>query len=367
MKGVRATLRPGPWTSMLREWSSRQPSRCTAMIRRQKVIAAVSALSLTLGGCLAIPVPTSGKKVLSGRPVDDEQLAFLTPAVTTRREVIERLGNPNILWEDARVFAYSWEVRQGAVYWVAYGGFGREDLPEHHLLLIQFDEHGRLSRFERTIRPASQLYADFLEKWVGQPGPTELEPAPAVTGETATVLLRIRCTIGDQPCEPFPARRLPLVGLGLGTFDTVGEPKITRYDSFSKESWREGWVYYSLSPGVYYLAIQGPDSNLLYGRQIRDAPRWRLDIPEGARMVYAGTVQLAGRVEYSNILPTGSDEWTVSDEHELADRLLAENLPDAGTSETILMQRWHPGDPIIIRSPTRNVARPCDPKGPPPG
>jgi hypothetical protein len=57
------------------------------MIRRQMVIAAVSALSLALGGCLAIPVPTS-QKVLSGRPIDDEQLAFLTPAVTTRCEVI---------------------------------------------------------------------------------------------------------------------------------------------------------------------------------------------------------------------------------------------------------------------------------------
>jgi hypothetical protein len=83
-------------------------------------------------------------------------------------------------------------------------------------------------------------------------------------------------------------------------------------------------------------------------------------------MVYVGTVQLAGRVEYNNILPTDSDEWTVSDEHELADRLLADNLPDAGTSETILMQRWHPGDPIIIRSPALNEAKPYDPKGSPP-
>jgi hypothetical protein len=235
------------------------------------------------------------------------------------------------------------------------------------VLLIEFDEQGKLSRFERTIRPSFKRYADFLEKWVGQPGATKLDPAAAMVEETAIVLLRIRCTIGDQPCEPFPARRPPLVGLGLGTFDTVGEPELTRYDSFSKESWREGWVYFSLSPGVYYLAIQGPDSNLLHGRNIRDAPRWRLDVPEGARMVYAGTVQLAGRVEYNSILPTDSDEWTVSDEHELADRLLAENLPDAGASETILMQRWHPGDPIIIRSPARNLAKPYDPKGPPPG
>lgn len=124
---------------------------------------------LSLSSCV-VPVPTKEDKVLAGKPVTDEQLAFLAPKITTQEEVIERLGSPNVIWEDARVFAYNWEMRQGILFWAvggyATGAAGMKDIPKNYLLLIQFDEQNRVMRFTRTVRPLSQSYADCLKEWL---------------------------------------------------------------------------------------------------------------------------------------------------------------------------------------------------------
>ena len=57
---------------------------------------------VSLSGCIMLPLPAS-EKLLAGTPVTQEQLTFLTPQVTTKQEVIERLGSPNFIWEDARL------------------------------------------------------------------------------------------------------------------------------------------------------------------------------------------------------------------------------------------------------------------------
>ena len=121
-------------------------------------------------GCCLLPVPTGEDKMLSGKQVKDEQLSFLAPGVTTRQEVIERLGNPAVIWEDARVFVYRWEMRQGILFWAvgAYysGALGMTDLPKKYLFLIRFDEQDRVQRFERTVCPSFRSYSDCLTEWV---------------------------------------------------------------------------------------------------------------------------------------------------------------------------------------------------------
>ena len=131
---------------------------------------------LLMESCIMVPVPTKEDRVLAGKPVTDAQLSFLTPKVTTMEEVVERLGNPNIIWEDARVFVYKWDMRQGILFWaVMWTPGGMEDIPKHYLLLIRFDEQGRVLRFTRTTRPLSQPLADFLQKWLQNSGG---EPQP---------------------------------------------------------------------------------------------------------------------------------------------------------------------------------------------
>jgi outer membrane protein assembly factor BamE (lipoprotein component of BamABCDE complex) len=126
--------------------------------------------ALALASCVVLPVATQENKVLGGKPVSEEQLAFLAPKITTKREVLERLGRPNVIWEDARVFAYNWEMRQGILFWVVSGyttgAAGMEDIPKHYLLLIQFDRQERVRRFARTVRPASKSYGEFLQEWL---------------------------------------------------------------------------------------------------------------------------------------------------------------------------------------------------------
>lgn len=124
-----------------------------------------------LNGCVLLPIPTGERKVLEGKRVTQEQMAFLTPNVTTKKEVIDRLGSPDVIWEDARVFVYQWVMRWGflfcAVGGYTTGGAGIEDIPKKYGLLIQFDEQDRLRRFEKVVFPAFKSYGDFLKEWVG--------------------------------------------------------------------------------------------------------------------------------------------------------------------------------------------------------
>lgn len=89
---------------------------------------------------------------------------------TTRSEVVARLGNPDVIWEEARLFAYNWEMRQGILVWAvgAYysGAAGVADIPRHYMLLIRFDDQDRVQRFERAVRPARETYGDFLKEWI---------------------------------------------------------------------------------------------------------------------------------------------------------------------------------------------------------
>jgi outer membrane protein assembly factor BamE (lipoprotein component of BamABCDE complex) len=113
-----------------------------------------------------LPAPTQEDKVLSGKPVNDEQISFLKLEITTKEEVIERLGNPNIIREDAWLFVYSWDMRQGILVWAAgahyTGGAGMKDIAKHYLLIIRFNEQGRVFDFTKTTRPLGRFYADFL-------------------------------------------------------------------------------------------------------------------------------------------------------------------------------------------------------------
>lgn len=114
-----------------------------------------------------VPVPWAEDKVLTGKQVTEEQISFLTPNVTTKQEVLERLGNPIVIWEDTRVFVYNWKMRQGIIFWAVYGGgLGMGDIPKQYMLIIEFDEQDRIQRFERAVCPMNRSYSECLTEWV---------------------------------------------------------------------------------------------------------------------------------------------------------------------------------------------------------
>jgi len=196
---------------------------------------------------------------------------------------------------------------------------------------------------------------------------TAKDKAALASGEKALVLLRIQCSVDNQPCEPFikPSFTVePIFVFGLGTFETVGEPKYAIHGFLSQEARQAGWIYFLLPPGIYYLAVLGPDSAVISKtdstNDFRDAPRWRLDVLENTKLIYVGTLHFTGKTEGKLlfggkvIYPVNTDEIPLQDEREPASHLLAEHFPNAGEVKTILLQRWRPGDSIIIRTPKRS-------------
>jgi hypothetical protein len=122
-----------------------------------------------------------------------------------------------------------------------------------------------------------------------------------------------------------------------------------------------------LDPGIYYLAVVGPESS--YGEVViagpdlplRKGPRWRIDVPEHVPCIYAGTLQFAGKTEGELMLggkiirPVQTDDVPLRDESANARQVIAEHFPAIGMPKTLLMQRWQPGEPIIIRTPRRST------------
>jgi outer membrane protein assembly factor BamE (lipoprotein component of BamABCDE complex) len=132
-------------------------------------IIVLTCIFFVLTGCIAIPIPTTETKLLAGKPVVNDQISLLIPEITAKEEVLQIFGNPNVIWEDARIFSYNWDKRQAVLLW-AVGGYGGgtggiADIPKQYHLLIQFDEQGRVQRFERAVRPLTQSYIDFLIDW----------------------------------------------------------------------------------------------------------------------------------------------------------------------------------------------------------
>jgi hypothetical protein len=124
-------------------------------------------------GCIMVPIPTQEGKVLAGKPVAEEQLLFLSPDTTTKEEVLERLGSPDVIWEEAHLFAYNWVMRQGILFWAVgagnSGAAGAWDIPKRYMLLIQFDDQDRVRRFDRAVWPLRKSYGDFLKEWIRNP------------------------------------------------------------------------------------------------------------------------------------------------------------------------------------------------------
>ena len=148
------------------------------------------------------------------------------------------------------------------------------------------------------------------------------------------------------------------VGLAIGNFETGGLPtqRLDWIRFLSEESRQNGWIYLVLTPGVHYMAVQGSrrTNAFTYAARFKTAPRWRLDIPADAAVVYAGTLDLRGT---SMALLFGGrlmvtiegDNSTVRDESVLAADVIGRNLADLGSPKTALMT-YHTG-PLILTTP----------------
>jgi len=186
--------------------------------------------------------------------------------------------------------------------------------------------------------------------------PSGKQYAAIQAGKRAVVLLRVTAELKDgTEVAAFPSPLTgDIIGLGLGGFETGGEVKRTSPTSLSAETRRQGWIYFILEPGIYYLAVQGARTGdvTAYERELKSLQPWRIEIPVGSPVAYAGTLHLEcqskwyiGGGKSCNFI----EGIVVRNEQALAMTISEKYLSDLGPPQTLLMQR-HSG-PIILRTP----------------
>jgi outer membrane protein assembly factor BamE (lipoprotein component of BamABCDE complex) len=116
-------------------------------------------------GCITIP--TSENKVLSGEKITDKQLVFIEQGITSKSDIIDKLGLPDIHLIDKNIFAYDWQTRQAIMIWVLPGGAaGAADIPKNYVLLIRFDVEDIVRNHAITKRSLLESYGDHLMEWI---------------------------------------------------------------------------------------------------------------------------------------------------------------------------------------------------------
>ena len=127
------------------------------------ILATISA-ALILTACVTLPVPR-----LDPPEISDEQLVPIEIGKTTPAEVEAALGEPNIVWETERIWVYE-EGPSGHILLVGYGNARMMDLGED-VVIMRFDEEGRIERLDRRTGPLSRHdYGDFLRAWLAEQG-----------------------------------------------------------------------------------------------------------------------------------------------------------------------------------------------------
>lgn len=189
---------------------------------------------------------------------------------------------------------------------------------------------------------------------------TDPEKAAVAGGEKTIVLLRVTCTLENQRAfEPFRGMIADdNISFGLGAFETGGVPVREWSQRFpSAESRKQGWTYFVLPKGTWYLAVYPPRRTdvFTYDRSLKDAPRWRIDVPGNAGVAYAGTMHLTGKSDW--LIGSGRimnsihhEATTVRNERNLAGKIASECFPGIGRMQVALMRR-HAGGSLILRSP----------------
>lgn len=190
---------------------------------------------------------------------------------------------------------------------------------------------------------------------VGLPG--SRMPAAIDTSGTRAVLLNLQCVVDGEPREALAA--IPLVHFSLATFETFGEFSPVRLSGLSAASTREGWACLHLVPGSHYVRVLGPAAGPQYP-QPQGLPRvstWRVVVPDGGGPLYVGSLLLKGRTVTRNIIgfrtvePLDFGFATLRNDSAAAEVTAAREFPGAGAVQTLLLQPWNPGDPMIFRTP----------------
>ncbi len=132
--------------------------------RRRRALARSLLLAVTVGisGCIAVPYPSP--RVLEGREVTEASLKGLRVNETTRTQVLERFGPPDIDFVDQHVIAYAWAGIQNRVFVATFVGSPGSPVLTlmRRALLVRFDADNKVAAFSIIDRPTQHVAYDAL-------------------------------------------------------------------------------------------------------------------------------------------------------------------------------------------------------------
>jgi hypothetical protein len=98
--------------------------------------------------CMVIPTP---EHRIAGRvPCDDEKTAFMVKETTSKEEVLLKLGEPDLVLNQERLFVYRWEMVAAYFFVGGYGAGAAGPIQRPHFLLIEFDDKNIVARYDVT-------------------------------------------------------------------------------------------------------------------------------------------------------------------------------------------------------------------------
>ncbi len=214
---------------------------------------------------------------------------------------------------------------------------------------------------------ASTLYGCASVPLVDPPSGEETSKISA--GEKSVVLLRVTASVNDAPVQlyktvgnpptlshkaiafgGFGARALFEQSLGFGKKDT-DMPRFLSIDTL-----RDGWMFFTVEPGIYefwFMSTYGL-TNLEGYFAAKHAPRFIVNVPEQAKVVYIGSLKIPAKHEgvgnYWGEISFNPYDATLVDETNLARNVADRHMPLLESIKTSLMT---PKDeePMIIRKP----------------
>jgi len=137
------------------------------------VLSILIVCTLAMSGCMAGMFPTiehrSSRTGTRGE-IPVKSIDFIQPGTTTRADVILALGEPDLVLDDDKWFAYRWVMTSG--YWFVFvyagysGGGSMNECAKTYGLLIEFDDRGIVNRFKvKNENFASDLTFNDLVQW----------------------------------------------------------------------------------------------------------------------------------------------------------------------------------------------------------
>jgi hypothetical protein len=132
------------------------------------------AASIFLTGCVGVVLlPVSTKEVHYGHRLQAKDVAFIKPGVTTRAEVIAKLGTNYLALPNQRAIAYSWEMKGGGGVWWWFiagpgGAAGNSGSWEGgwRTFFLALDDHGVVRDTAFKSPSTSRSLHRHMDKWL---------------------------------------------------------------------------------------------------------------------------------------------------------------------------------------------------------